>query len=170
MIQFVWKVQNRQIPSWLRQWRIYLQCGRPRFNPWVRKIPWRRGWLSTPVFLPGELHGQRSLSGYRPLDHRALDTTEQLTMSLSLSFIETESTLVGRKQLKTLGFGMKVSDCQRVRSFFFPFLAGTAHMAFRTLALQPGMEPVPPAFGAPSLNHWTTREVIIVSFGDNVSV
>ena len=34
---------------------------RPRFNPWVRKIPWRRKWHSTPVFLPGELHGQRSL-------------------------------------------------------------------------------------------------------------
>ena len=34
------------------------------FNPWVRKIPWRRQWLPTPVFLPGESHGQRSLAGY----------------------------------------------------------------------------------------------------------
>ncbi|KAM9677253.1 uncharacterized protein ACBT57_004631 [Dama dama] len=42
-----------------------------------------------------------------------------------------------------------------------------AHMAFRILVLQPGMEPMPPAFGAWSLNHWTTREVTIVSFGDN---
>ena len=32
-----------------------------RFNPWVRKIPWRKKWLPTPVFLPGESHGQRSL-------------------------------------------------------------------------------------------------------------
>ena len=31
------------------------------FNPWVRKIPWRREWLLTPIFLPGESHGQRSL-------------------------------------------------------------------------------------------------------------
>ena len=31
-----------------------LQCGRPGFNPWVGKIPWRRGWQTTPVFLPGE--------------------------------------------------------------------------------------------------------------------
>ena len=31
------------------------------FRPWVRKIPWRRAWLLTPVFLPGESHGQRSL-------------------------------------------------------------------------------------------------------------
>ena len=42
------------------------QCRRCRFNPWVRKIPWRRKWQLTPVFLPGESHGQRSLLGYRP--------------------------------------------------------------------------------------------------------
>ena len=41
--------------KWLRQWRIHLQLGRPQFNPWVRKIPWRRAWQPTPVFLPGEL-------------------------------------------------------------------------------------------------------------------
>ena len=32
-------------------------------EPWVRKIPWRRAWELTPVFLPGEFHGQRSLEG-----------------------------------------------------------------------------------------------------------
>ena len=35
-------------------------------DPWVRKIPWRREWLPTPVLLPGEFHGQRSLAGYSP--------------------------------------------------------------------------------------------------------
>ena len=40
--------------------RIGLQFRRPRFNPWVRKIPWRRQWLSTSVLFPGEFHGQRS--------------------------------------------------------------------------------------------------------------
>ena len=35
-------------------------------DPWVGKIPWRREWQSTPVFLPGEFHGQRSLAGYSP--------------------------------------------------------------------------------------------------------
>ena len=35
-----------------------------RFDPWVGKIPWRRKWQPTPVFLPGESHGQRSLAGY----------------------------------------------------------------------------------------------------------
>jgi len=45
------------------------QCSKPkryRFNPWVRKIPWRRAWQPTLVLLPGECHGQRSLAGYRP--------------------------------------------------------------------------------------------------------
>ncbi|CAN0499953.1 unnamed protein product [Rangifer tarandus platyrhynchus] len=38
----------------------------PQFDPRVGKIPWRREWLSIPVFLPGESHGQRSLVGYCP--------------------------------------------------------------------------------------------------------
>ena len=39
---------------------------RQRFNPWVRKIPWRRKEQHTPVFLPRESNGQRSLVGYSP--------------------------------------------------------------------------------------------------------
>ena len=39
---------------------------RPGFDSWVEKIPWRRKWQPTPVFLPGESHGQRSLAGYSP--------------------------------------------------------------------------------------------------------
>ena len=42
------------------------QYRRPGFDPWIRKIPWRRKWQPTPVFLPGESHGQRSLAGYSP--------------------------------------------------------------------------------------------------------
>ena len=38
----------------------------PGFNPWVGKIPWRRKWQPSPVFLPGESHGQRNLEGYSP--------------------------------------------------------------------------------------------------------
>ena len=41
--------------------RICLQCRKPRFDPWVGKIPWRREWQPTPVSLPGKSHGQRSL-------------------------------------------------------------------------------------------------------------
>ena len=39
---------------------------RRRFDPWIGKIPWRRAWQATPVFLPGESHGQRRLAGYSP--------------------------------------------------------------------------------------------------------
>ena len=50
--------------------KICLQRRRPRFNSWVGKIPWKGEWLPTPQFLPGECHGQRSLAGYSPWDHR----------------------------------------------------------------------------------------------------
>ena len=45
-------------------------------RPQGGKIPWRRKWQCTLVFLPGESHGQRSLAGYSPWGHRELDMTE----------------------------------------------------------------------------------------------
>ena len=54
------------IPWWLSCKEPLCQCRRPRFDPWVGKIPWRNEWLPTAVFLPGESHGQRSLEGYSP--------------------------------------------------------------------------------------------------------
>ena len=53
-------------------------CRRREFDPWVGKIPWRKVWQPISVFLPVESHGQRSLVGYSPWDHKALDMTEQL--------------------------------------------------------------------------------------------
>ena len=53
---------------------------RHRFNPRVGKIPWRRTWQPTPVFLLGESHGQRILVGYSPWGFTESDTTEQLSM------------------------------------------------------------------------------------------
>ena len=52
------------------------RCKRSGFDPWVRKIPWRRAWQPIPVFLPGEPHGQRSLVGYSPQRPKEWDTTE----------------------------------------------------------------------------------------------
>ena len=49
---------------------------RPGFNPWVKKIPQRRAWQPTPVFLPGESHGQRCLVGYNPQRHKEANLTE----------------------------------------------------------------------------------------------
>ena len=56
--------------------RVCQQFRRPRFNPWVGKIPWRRKSQPTPVFLPGEFHGQRSLAGCSPWGHKESDMTE----------------------------------------------------------------------------------------------
>ena len=53
------------------------------FNPWIRKIPCRREWQPTLVFLPGEFHEQKSLAGYCPWGHKELDMTEQQTLSNS---------------------------------------------------------------------------------------
>ena len=52
---------------------ICLQCRRPRFDPWVGKIPWRRKWQPTPVLLPGKSHGQRSPVGYSPWGRKESD-------------------------------------------------------------------------------------------------
>ena len=52
------------------------RCRRRGFDPWVGEIPWRRKWQPTPVFLPEESHGQRSLVGYSPWGHKELDITE----------------------------------------------------------------------------------------------
>ena len=50
-------------------------------DPWVGKIPWGRKWQSTPVFLPGESHGRRSLVDYSPGGRKESDTTERLHLT-----------------------------------------------------------------------------------------
>ena len=52
------------------------QCKRCRFDAWVRKIPWSRKWRPTPVFLPENFHGQRSLVGYSPRGCKESDTID----------------------------------------------------------------------------------------------
>ena len=48
---------------------------------WVRSLGWRREWLPTPVFWPGEFHGQWSLAGYSPQGRKESDTTERLSLA-----------------------------------------------------------------------------------------
>ena len=60
-----------------------LEGGRPGLSPWVGKIPWRRAWQPTPVLLPGEPHGQRSLAGYSLWGRKEWDTTERLSTAHS---------------------------------------------------------------------------------------
>ena len=50
---------------------------RCRFIPWVEKIPWKRAWQPTPIFLLGESHGQRKPAGYSPWGGKELDTTKE---------------------------------------------------------------------------------------------
>ena len=80
-----------RLPWWFTRERVCLGCRRHRrrgSDPWVGQIPWRRERQPTPVFLPGESHGQGSLVGCSPWGHSRLDTTWQLTL--------THSTLWGR--------------------------------------------------------------------------
>ena len=58
------------LPWWLSGKEPACQCRRSRFDPWAGKIPWRRKWQPTPVFLPGKSHGQRSLVGCSPWGHK----------------------------------------------------------------------------------------------------
>ena len=67
---------------WYRGGEFTCQSRSCSFNPWVRKIPWRKTWQPTPVFLPGEFHGQRSLEGYSPWGHKESDTTERAFFTL----------------------------------------------------------------------------------------
>ena len=72
--------------SWLPRWHEWQRTHLPmqvdikryRLRPWVWKITWRRAWQPTPLFLPGESHGQRSLVGYSPYVCTELDTTKAI--------------------------------------------------------------------------------------------
>ena len=55
-------------------------------DPWMGKIPWRRKWLLSPVFLPEKSHGRRSLAGYHPKGRRELDMTERLSTIIRKDF------------------------------------------------------------------------------------
>ena len=59
------------------------------FDPWLGKIPWRRKWQPTPVFLPGESHGQRSLMGYSPWGLRRVGH-DWIDLAAAAGFVERE--------------------------------------------------------------------------------
>ena len=74
--------QSHRLPRWLRGKESTCQCRRLRFDPWIRKIPWRGKWQPNPVFLPEKSHGQSSLVGYSLWDHKESDITEQLSTQI----------------------------------------------------------------------------------------
>ena len=77
------------LPRWLSGEESACQRKRRKrwgFIPWVGKIPWGRKWQPARVFLPGEVHRQRSLAGYSPWGHKELDVTEHLSYNGSRTF------------------------------------------------------------------------------------
>ena len=81
-------------------------CRRHGFDPWVRKIPWRRKWQPTPAFLPGKSHGQRSLVGYSPWGCKRVGMTELLkTHRSNEEFVENP------RQMAPPGAGRIVLPC-----------------------------------------------------------
>ena len=79
------------LPRWLsgkesacqrRRWK------RIWFDPWVGRIPWRRKWQSTLVFLPGKSYGQRILAGYSPWGCKESDMTENSTAAAAIQYMD----------------------------------------------------------------------------------
>ena len=103
--------------------RVCLQCSGPEFDPWVGKILWKREQQPTPVFLPGEFPGQRSLVGYSPRGRRESHQTEATN---SFTFCMQKVCVV---------LSIAVSDCGRVTWGFHvcaqgvcPLCGGNHHM------------------------------------------
>ena len=102
------------------------------FNPWVRKIPWRRKWQPTPVLLPGKSHGWRRLVGYSPWGHNESDTTERLhksvhpfsISSLLKSLILLRSSILGDRLFSTPLRKQKQSE-----ELYPKILTSCAHLA-----------------------------------------
>ena len=103
---------------------------------WVQsldwKIPWRRKWQATPVFLPEESHGQRSLAGYSPWDHKESEMTDQL----HIGWVLVVACRVFNCGMQTLSYSMW------------------------NLVPWPGIKPRPPALGAWGHSYWATRKVL----------
>ena len=134
------------------------QCRRWRFNPWVRKIRWRRKWQPTPVFLPEKSHGQRSLLGYCPQGHQWVGYNWAAKQQLKLYIPEVRCPIPLSPAPKSSPFHSYFNEFV---SFFKPllnllqyclcFLWGVfllfcfGYEACWFLAPQPEIEPAPPA-------------------------
>ena len=74
------------------------RCG---LNPWVGKIPWRRAWQPTLVFLPGEFHGQKSVMGYNPKSQTQLKRLSTHTDYINLS-VQHDWTCIRQEMITTV--------------------------------------------------------------------
>ena len=90
------------IPRWYSGKGSAYRCRRRRFNNWVKKIPWRRKWQPTPVFLLGKSCGQKSLAGYSPRGCKQSDTTEHTHTQSSQELYEIRTIIVPILQRRKL--------------------------------------------------------------------
>ena len=88
------------------------QHRRRRFSPRVGKIPWRRAWQPTPVFLPGESHGQRSLTGYSPWCWEESDMTEGLSTQKLLNSSVQQTLPTKVRLVKAMVFPVVMYGCE----------------------------------------------------------
>ena len=82
------------LPRWYSGNESTCQCRRCQFDPWVGKIPWRRKWQPTPVFLPGKFYGHRRLMGYSPWGGKELKMTEHACLLPTDKWIQAVQTHV----------------------------------------------------------------------------
>ena len=121
------------------------------FSPWVGKIPWRRKWQPTPVFLPGKSHGRSSLSGYSPWGQKQSDTTTK----------QQQGCFGPRPQARRVHLLVPPSAC---RSIFFsqnPYPSAQASLLYE--------DPRPPLLAStiPLLHHWLKQALLYEVFSDN---
>ena len=118
---------------WLSGKESSCQCRRHRLDPWVRKIPWWRKRQLTPAFLSGKSHGQRSLMGYSPRDHRSSTQLGESTATTNMDILFicafgnvgdfTEG--LRRRQMIILEMWPQV-ECYHLHFFFFHLAKGHA--------------------------------------------
>ena len=93
--QFIYVLSG--LPWWLGGKESACQFRTHGFDPWVGKIPWRREWQQTPVFLPRKSQGQRRLAGYSPWGHKKSDMTATNTYTHTHIYTHTEAVVWRRK-------------------------------------------------------------------------
>ena len=155
------------LPWWLSGKESACQCRRQGFDPWVRKIPWRRKWQPSSVLLLGKSHGQRSLAGYSPRGHKRVghDWATKTNNRHKATFVRlcahnhvwrfaTPWTVAHQAALS-----MKFSKQEHRSGLPFPSAADLLH---------PGIEPV--SLGSPELSGRFTTSWAISEATKNVSV
>ena len=98
------------------------QCRRAGFGSWVGKIPWRRKWQPTPVFLPGKFHGQRSLVGCSPCGRRRVEhnlVIIQQPYIIMFDYIETIYSDFTMTNTRVIALSINTCSILRVSAYYF---------------------------------------------------